>query len=56
MQKYLTIVEIKSKDQVNQKKLNENSLRMKINLLRANKKERAIIDAANQERLQNLIK
>jgi hypothetical protein len=53
--KYLTIVEIKSKDEVNQKKLVENSVRMKINLLRANKKEREIIDAANQTRLQNLI-
>lgn len=53
--KYLTIVEMKSKDAHNQKKLNENSARMKINLLRANKKEAAIIDASNQERLRNLL-
>ena len=54
--KYLTIVEISSKDSANQKKLNENSVRMKINLLRANKKEAAIVDASNQERLRNLLK
>lgn len=54
--KYLTIVEMKSKDDANQKKLNENSARMKINLLRANKKEAEIIDASNQERLRNVLK
>lgn len=54
--KYLTIVEMKSKDAPNQKKLNENSARMKINILRANKQEAAIVDAANQERLRNLLK
>lgn len=54
--KYLTIIEISSKDAPNQKKLNENSARMKINLLRANKKEAAIVDADNQERLRNILK
>jgi len=54
--KYLTIIEIKSKDVENQRKLNENSARMKINLLRANKKEKELIDQANQERLRNLLK
>lgn len=54
--KYLTIVEISSKDAKNQKILFYNSARMKINLLRANKKEAEIIDASNQERLRNVLK
>jgi hypothetical protein len=54
--KYLTIIEIKSKDEANQQKLNKNSAQMKTNLLRANKKEKALIDQANQERLRNLLK
>jgi hypothetical protein len=54
--KYLTIIEIKSKDAFNQKKLLYNSNRMKINLLLASKKEKAIIDQANKERLRNLLK
>ena len=54
--KYLIIIQIGSKDDKNQKKINYNSNRMKINLLRANKKEAAIVDVANQERLRNLLK
>lgn len=53
--KYLTVVEISSKDAPNQKKLNENSKRMGTNLLRANQKEKDLIDSLNQKRIQNII-
>lgn len=52
---YMTIIEISAKDAPNQKKLNENSKRMKTNLLRANKKERELIESLNQKRVQNII-
>ena len=53
--KYLTIVEISAKDAPNQKKLNENSRKMGTNLLRANPKERELIEKLNQKRVQNII-
>jgi hypothetical protein len=53
--KYLTIIEISASDAPNQKKLNENSRRMKTNLLRANVKERQLIESLNQKRVQNII-
>ena len=53
--KYLTIVEISASDAPNQKKLNENSRKMKTNLLRANPKERELIEKLNQKRVQNII-
>jgi len=53
--KYLTIVEISSKDLENQKKLNQNSKRMGTNLLRANQKEKDLIDLLNSQRIQSII-
>lgn len=53
--KYLTVVEISCNDAPNQKKLNENSKRMGTNLLRANQKEKDLIDSLNQKRIQNII-
>lgn len=53
--KYLTIVEIKSSDAANQKKLNENSKRMGVSLLKANQKEKQLIEDLNLERIKNII-
>lgn len=50
-----TVIEIKSASQENQLKLNQNSFRMKTNLLAPNKNEIEFLEAVNKERLNAAI-
>ena len=53
--KYVTVIKISADNEFAQNKINWNSNKMKTNLLRANPKERELIEKLNQKRVQNII-
>jgi len=52
---YKTVIKISASNDFDQNKINWNSNKMKTNLLRANQKEKDLIDLLNSQRIQSII-